>query len=62
MKCFGLDPSSGAYLEIDYDSVITGVDTLINTPEDPLYVAPALDRPAGEWICGRGLQFACYAA
>ena len=41
MKCFGLDPSSGAYLEIDYDSVITGVDTLINVPADPLYVAPA---------------------
>ena len=41
MKCFGLDPSSGAYLEIDYDSVITGVDTLIDTPADPLYVAPA---------------------
>src|SRR5512145_372131 len=41
MKCFGLDPSSGSYLEIDYDAVITGVDTLIATPADPLYVAPA---------------------
>jgi N-acetylglucosamine-6-phosphate deacetylase len=52
MKCFGLDPSSGAYLEIDYDSVITGVDTLINVPKDPLYVAPA-------WI---DLQVNGYAA
>ena len=52
MKCFGLDPSSGAYLEIDYDSVITGIDTLINVPEDPLYVAPA-------WI---DLQVNGYAA
>src|SRR5687767_6926265 len=41
MKCFGLDPSTGSFLEIVYDSVITGVDTLIDTPEDPLYVAPA---------------------
>jgi N-acetylglucosamine-6-phosphate deacetylase len=41
MKCFGLDPSSGSYVEIDYDSVITGVDTLIDTPSNPVYVAPA---------------------
>jgi N-acetylglucosamine-6-phosphate deacetylase len=41
MKCFGLDPSTGSFLEIVYDSVITGVDTLIDTPADPLYVAPA---------------------
>jgi len=41
MKCFGLDPSSGAYLEIEYDSTINGVDTLIETPPDPLYIAPA---------------------
>jgi N-acetylglucosamine-6-phosphate deacetylase len=41
MKCFGLDASSGAYVEIEYDSVITGIDTLIETPSDPLYVAPA---------------------
>jgi N-acetylglucosamine-6-phosphate deacetylase len=41
MKCFGLDASSGAYLAIDYDSVITGVDTLIDTPPDPVYIAPA---------------------
>ena len=41
MKCFGLDPSSGSYLEIEYSSVITGVDTLIDTPADPIYVAPA---------------------
>lgn len=52
MKCFGLDPSSGAYLEIDYDSTITGVDTLIDAPSNPLYVAPA-------WI---DLQVNGYAA
>jgi N-acetylglucosamine-6-phosphate deacetylase len=52
MKCFGLDASSGAYLEIEYDSVITGVDTLIETPPDPLYIAPA-------WI---DLQVNGYAA
>lgn len=52
MKCFGLDPSSGAYLEIDFDSVITGVDTLIDVPADPPYVAPA-------WI---DLQVNGYAA
>ncbi len=28
-------------MEIDYDSVITGVDTLIDTPSNPVYVAPA---------------------
>lgn len=52
MKCFGLDPSSGAYLEIDYDSVITAVDTLIDVPANPLFVAPA-------WI---DLQVNGYAA
>src|SRR4051812_48834173 len=52
MKCFGLDPSSGAYLEIEYDSIINGVDTLIDVPSDPLYVAPA-------WI---DLQVNGYAA
>ncbi len=52
MKCFGLDPSSGAYLEIEYDSIINGVDTLIDVPADPLYVAPA-------WI---DLQVNGYAA
>src|SRR5215218_9557655 len=52
MKCFGLDPSSGAYLEIEYDSTINGVDTLIETPPDPLYIAPA-------WI---DLQVNGYAA
>lgn len=41
MKCFGLDPSSGSYLEIEYDSILNGVDTLIDSPADPLYVAPA---------------------
>ena len=52
MKCFGLDASSGAYLEIEYDSVITLLDTLIETPRDPLYIAPA-------WI---DLQVNGYAA
>jgi N-acetylglucosamine-6-phosphate deacetylase len=52
MKCFGLDASSGAYLEIEYDSVITAVDTLIETPPDPLFIAPA-------WI---DLQVNGYAA
>lgn len=52
MKCFGLDPSSGAYLEIEYDSVITSVDTLISAPADPLYIAPG-------WI---DLQVNGYAA
>ena len=41
MKCFGLDPSTGSYLDIDYNSVITGVDTLIETPANPVHVAPA---------------------
>ena len=52
MKCFGLDASSGAYVEIEYDSVISGVDTLIDTPPNPLYIAPA-------WI---DLQVNGYAA
>ena len=52
MKCFGLDASSGAYVEIEYDSVITGIDTLIEAPRNPLYIAPA-------WI---DLQVNGYAA
>jgi len=52
MKCFGLDASSGAYVEIEYDSVITGIDTLIDAPPNPLYIAPA-------WI---DLQVNGYAA
>jgi N-acetylglucosamine-6-phosphate deacetylase len=52
MKCFGLDPSSGSYLEIEYDSIINAVDTLIEAPPDPLYIAPA-------WI---DLQVNGYAA
>ncbi len=52
MKCFGLDPSSGSYLEIEYDSIINAIDTLIDTPADPLYIAPA-------WI---DLQVNGYAA
>lgn len=52
MKCSGLDPSSGSYLEIEYDSIITAVDTLIDAPSDPLYIAPA-------WI---DLQVNGYAA
>lgn len=52
MKCFGFDPSSGSYLAIEYNSVLTGIDTLIETPSDPLYVAPA-------WI---DLQVNGYAA
>src|SRR5215203_3728897 len=41
MKCFGLDPSSRSYLEIDHDSIVTGVDTPIDVPANPLYVSPA---------------------
>jgi N-acetylglucosamine-6-phosphate deacetylase len=52
MKCFGLDISSGSYLEIEYDSVIKGVDTIIEAPTDPVCIAPA-------WI---DLQVNGYAA
>ena len=42
MNCFGFDPSSGEYVEITYDGVISGVDAQIGeTPKDALYVAPA---------------------
>lgn len=40
MKKTGFDPSSGAYVEVTYDTVINGVDTLIEAPSDPLYIAP----------------------
>lgn len=41
MKCFGIDPFSGDYLEIVYDALITGVDhPITGPPDDALYVAP----------------------
>jgi N-acetylglucosamine-6-phosphate deacetylase len=52
MKCSGFDPSSGAHIEVTYDSVINGVDTLIEAPDDSLYIAPG-------WI---DLQVNGYAA
>jgi N-acetylglucosamine-6-phosphate deacetylase len=42
MNCFGFDPSTGEFLEITYDGVITGVDAQLGAvPRDALYVAPA---------------------
>jgi N-acetylglucosamine-6-phosphate deacetylase len=41
MKRSGFDPSGGSYVEVDYDSSITSVDTPIQVPENPLYIAPA---------------------
>jgi N-acetylglucosamine-6-phosphate deacetylase len=52
MKRSGLDPSSGEYVEITFDSVINGVDTLVNPRPASLYIAPA-------WI---DLQVNGYAA
>lgn len=52
MKCSGFDPSSGAHIEVTYDTVINGVDTLIEEPDDSLYIAPG-------WI---DLQVNGYAA
>ncbi|MGH9631012.1 MAG: N-acetylglucosamine-6-phosphate deacetylase [Bryobacteraceae bacterium] len=40
MKCYGTDPSSGAYVEITYDNLITGVDHPLEPEEDGVYVAP----------------------
>jgi N-acetylglucosamine-6-phosphate deacetylase len=52
MKRTGFDPSSGAYVEVTFDQVINCVDTLIETPAEPLYIAPG-------WI---DLQVNGYAA
>src|SRR5688572_18586633 len=52
MKRTGFDPSSGAYVEVTFDTVINGVDTPIDAPADPLYIAPG-------WI---DLQVNGYAA
>ena len=52
MKRTGFDPSSGAYVEVTFDTVINGVDTLIDAPSNPLYIAPG-------WI---DLQVNGYAA
>src|SRR5262245_6010507 len=52
MKRTGFDCSSGLHVEIDFDTVINGVDSLIEAPTDPLYIAPG-------WI---DLQVNGYAA
>lgn len=52
MKRSGFDPSSGSYVEVTFDSVITAVDTPIHPPADAPYIAPA-------WI---DLQVNGYAA
>ncbi|MBC8168069.1 MAG: amidohydrolase family protein [Bryobacteraceae bacterium] len=40
MKRSGFDPSSGQYVEVTYGTVIDGVDTPIDPPLNPLYLAP----------------------
>jgi N-acetylglucosamine-6-phosphate deacetylase len=52
MKRSGLDPSSGEYVEITFDSVINAVDALVDPRPANLYIAPA-------WI---DLQVNGYAA
>jgi N-acetylglucosamine-6-phosphate deacetylase len=52
MKRSGIDPSSGDYVEIDFDSIITGVDALIDPPRENVFIAPG-------WI---DLQVNGYAA
>jgi N-acetylglucosamine-6-phosphate deacetylase len=52
MKRSGLDPTSGEFVEVSFDSVINGVDTLVDARPANLYIAPA-------WI---DLQVNGYAA
>ena len=40
MKCSGLDVSSGMPVEVSFGNLITGVDALIASPQDPAYVSP----------------------
>jgi N-acetylglucosamine-6-phosphate deacetylase len=40
MKCAGLDPATNEALEIRFDSVITGVDPLLDPPPGLPYLAP----------------------
>jgi N-acetylglucosamine-6-phosphate deacetylase len=40
MKRSGIDPSSGDYVEINFDSIITGVDSLVYPPQENLFIAP----------------------
>ena len=48
----GYDPASGCCVEVTFNGTITAVDTPIDAPEDPLYIAPG-------WI---DLQVNGYAA
>ena len=41
MKRSGLDPASGEFVEITFDSVINSVDTLVDPQPANLYIAPA---------------------
>src|SRR5688572_2057144 len=52
MKRSGLDPTSGEFVELTFDSVINAVDTLVDPQPANLYIAPA-------WI---DLQVNGYAA
>lgn len=40
MKCSGLDVSTGMPVEISFDNLINGVDTLISPPTDAAFLAP----------------------
>jgi N-acetylglucosamine-6-phosphate deacetylase len=44
MKCNGIDPSTGEQVEISFDNLITGVDSvvypLVNTAQESIYVSP----------------------
>jgi N-acetylglucosamine-6-phosphate deacetylase len=40
MKRSGIDPSSGDYVEINFDSIITGVDALVYPPQENVFIAP----------------------
>ena len=40
MKIAGFDPSSGQYVDVEYDTVVGVVDSVVSPPSDPIYLAP----------------------
>jgi N-acetylglucosamine-6-phosphate deacetylase len=40
MKCNGIDSATGEHVEISFGDLITGVDSLISPPDDPIFVSP----------------------
>ena len=58
MKCKGIETSTNDFIEIKGDSVISHVDPVLEAADNASLDRARVYRPSGEWIRGRGLQFA----